>query len=411
VKRDPVIIVGAGLAGLTCALALEARGLECVILEQSDGVGGRVRTDLSEEGFRLDRGFQVLLPSYSECRRWLDYEALNLKSFHAGALVQRDDGRHTLGDPLKEPAQLLATTVSPVGTLSDKMKALKLRAHVAHRSYEEFLEEEPLTSESYLRSQGFSDGFMEDFWRPFFSGIFLEEKLETHAGFLRYLYQTFASAPVCVPEMGMGEIPKQLAAKLSKTEIRFNHEVESLTASGVTLVNGTTLRAHAVVCAADGPAASRLMGGAIPAPASLPVTTAYFAAPVSPIDGPWLLLNSYRRTPPRLVNHVAVMSEASASYSPDGRALVSCNVLGIHAGLESETITEDLVRIFGPEAREWRHLRTYRIAHALPAFRQKSPVAHPLHGSGIYICGDHVETPSIQGAMLSGRLTAEAIAP
>jgi len=111
---NDVVVIGAGLAGLTCARRLQAAGVDCIVLEAGDAVGGRVRTDMVD-GFRLDRGFQVLLTAYPAARKWLDYGRLELKKFSAGALVWCDGGRHRVSDPWREPGALWATLRAPGG--------------------------------------------------------------------------------------------------------------------------------------------------------------------------------------------------------------------------------------------------------------------------------------------------------
>ena len=82
-----VAIVGAGLAGLTCAQDLTRAGLQCTVVEATDGVGGRVRTD-AVDGFLLDRGFQILLSAYPQVKQRLDTAALDIGDFEPGALVR-----------------------------------------------------------------------------------------------------------------------------------------------------------------------------------------------------------------------------------------------------------------------------------------------------------------------------------
>jgi phytoene dehydrogenase-like protein len=409
-----VLIVGAGLAGLGCALRLQEVGVRFRVLEASDGVGGRVRTD-PLDGFRLDRGFQVLLTAYPEARRVLDYGPLDLKSFHHGALIRYQGKFYRLADPRRHPLAGLRGLASPVGTLRDKLRLLPLVAKVtAGRAEDQLRRPEGLTLD-FLRGAGrFSDAMIDRFFRPFCGGAFLERELVTSSRLFRFVFRMFAEGDAAVPARGMGAIPEQLAGRLPAEAVRLNAPVERVEPGRVVLRGGEELRARAVVVAADWPEAGRLLGGqGLKVPASRGVVCLYYAAEESPLREPIPVLNADEPGP---VNHLAVMSDVAPGYAPPGAALVSASVLGPPP--DDDVTLEVAVRgqlagWFGPAVRRWRHLRTYRIPHALPdqaAPALEMPERPVLVDDGLYVCGDHRDNASIHGAMASGWRAAQAAA-
>lgn len=406
-----VIIVGAGLAGLCCARELHQQGIPFLLLEASDGVGGRVRTDVVE-GFRLDRGFQVLLTSYPEARRVLDYDALQLCPFEPGALVRYAGEFHQVTDPWRRPTTALASVLSPIGSLMDKLRVGQLRARTLQGSIADQFSGPDLTTMQDLQEAGFSASMIERFFRPFLGGIFLESQLATSRNFFHFIFRMFSTGSACLPAQGMEAIPRQLAASLPPESIRLNARVVSVKADGVVLDNGEKLDAAAVVVAVEGPTAAALLGGEI-ATAGKGVTNLYFAAPTAPIAMPLLVLNGDGEDGGP-INNLCVPTVVAPAYGPRDQSLVSVTVLGVnHDPAQIETaVRQQLTTWFGTSVAAWRHLRTYDIPYALP--RQEPPaLAKPERPvrwqTGIYLCGDHRDTGSIQGAMVSGRRAAEAL--
>jgi phytoene dehydrogenase-like protein len=413
---DEVLIVGAGLAGLRAALRLHAHGIPATVLDAADDVGGRVRTDRLD-GFLLDRGFQVFLTRYEEARRVLDYDALDLKPFIPGALVRADGRFHRFVDPSRRPLDAPATFLSGVGTPADKLRVGRVRLRVAGTSPSRLLVREPeRTTLEALRAEGFSDGMIERFFRPFFGGVFLEKGLVTSSRLFEYLFRCFALGATALPAGGMGAIPRQMASALPAEWIRLNARVARADQDGVTLEGGRRLPARAVVVATDGTAAARLTG-ALPAPGWRGSTTLYFAAESGPIGEPLLAIDGENRGP---VNSVAELSAVAPSYAPPGATLLSASCVGVpgkglppldDAGLVAAA-REQLTDWFGPAVRGWRHLRTYRIAEGLPDQSAGSLTEFPPSvrlRRGLYVCGDHRDTAAIQGALASGRRAADAL--
>jgi protoporphyrinogen oxidase len=428
--RVDVAIVGAGLAGLACALHLTGTGRSCRVFEASDGVGGRIRTD-RRDGFLLDRGFQVFLTGYPEARRVLDLEGLDLRPFEPGALVRVGAGFYPLLDPFRHPLRALSTLRSPVGGVTDKLRVLKLR----HRARSGELFEGPETTVvEALRGLGFSDRMIDAFFRPFLGGVFLEPALRTSSYMLDFVVRWMSRGEVALPARGMGSIPGQLAGRLPPGTVRLASPVRTVEAASgarpaaAILDGGARVEARAVVIATDGPEAARLLGpgrgGAtaheipeeIPDLESRSVVCFYFAADEPPIEGPWLLVSGERED---LVRNFAVLSQVAPSYAPPDRHLVMATVLGGGArgvgpdDAELETaVHRQLTDWFGNQVDLWERLGVYRIPHALPAqlpgFRARRELG-PQVGDGLYVAGDWLENASIEGALLSGRRAAEAV--
>ena len=237
----PIIIVGAGLAGLRCAGALEERGAPWLLLESQDGPGGRVRTDYVE-GFQLDRGFQVLLTAYPEARRALDYDALDLRSFAPGALIRLPGGFQRLHDPFRRPTALLSALRAPIGTLGDKLRIARLRRRLRRMSLPELWRRPERTTREALADYGFSPTIVERFWRPLFAGIQLDRSLTTSSRMFAFVFRMLAEGDSALPAAGMQAIPDQLAAGLPAGRIRYGTTVVAVDSGGVWLEDGELLR-------------------------------------------------------------------------------------------------------------------------------------------------------------------------
>ena len=404
---NEVIIVGAGLAGLTCARRLQQAGRTCVVLEAAEAVGGRVRTDMVE-GFQLDRGFQVLLTAYPEARRWLDYAALDLRAFNPGARVQTAAGLYRVADPFRQPEHLWATLRAPVGSLFDKLRIATLRSRARRGSLAAVFKRPETTTLAALQAHGFGADMIERFLRPWLGGIFLERELTTSSRMMEFVFRMLAEGDAAVPARGMQAIPEQLAAGLAAGTVRLNTPVSAVMPDGVRLGSGEHLRAEHVVIATDGAGAAALLPEVTP-PDWRSTVTVYFQAPQSPVDEATLLLNGQAGG---RVNHVAVMSDVAAEYAPADTALLAVSLLG-PAEEHDETLVAqvqaELTAWWGKQVREWRVLKTVRVRHALPVrLPLVNEPARPVR-PGVWVCGDHRDTASIQGAMQSGRAIADVI--
>lgn len=403
-----VVVVGAGLAGLVCADDLMRAGIDCTVLEASDRVGGRVRTD-EVDGYLLDRGFQILLTAYPEVARRLDLAALDLHEFAPGAVVRTATGMCEVGDPLRRPSQLLATVRAPIGSLADKLRLARLILSVRATSARDLLRGPDGTTLERLRSAGFSPTMIESFWRPLFAGIQLDPDLEVSRRRFDVVLKMLATGPTAVPSAGMGAIPAQLAAGLPDSTVRFGAQVERIDGTTVHLADGSVDHARAVVVATEGPEAHRLLGAAVDDPGSRAVACCWFATAAPPLSGTLLALDGTGAGP---VRNLAVLSQVAPSYAPAGRSLVAAAVPGPDAldpGLLARVV-EQLAGWFDTATADWEHLRTDVIPHGQP--RQTPPLSPRRKvdlGGGRFVCGDHRDTASLQGAMFSGQRTAVAV--
>lgn len=413
---DPdVIVVGAGLAGLRCAQRLTQAGLRVRVLEAGDGVGGRVRTDRLD-GFLLDRGFQVLLTAYPEARDALDYRALELRPFEPGALVRLDGEFVEVSDPFRRPRRALATARAPVGTPLDKLRVATFRRRLTSPPLADVLAAPDVTARQALARAAFSEQIIERLFAPLFGGVLLDRTLSGSRRGLDLAYRMLATGDAALPSRGMGAIGEQLHLGLPQGTVELNRRVAAVAPGTVTLAGGGRRSARAVVVATEAPAAARLLGGGAGDHGSLAVTCLYFAAERAPVDEPWLVLDGDDEG---VINNLCVPSVVAPTYAPAGAHLVSATLLGTWgtardgdvATLERQ-VRAQLAGWFGKAARGWRHLRTYWIHHAQPRQRPGRPASLPRPARlqpGLYICGDHTDVASIQGALASGRRAAEAV--
>jgi len=402
-----IVIIGAGLAGLTCARRLQAVGESCVVLEAGDAVGGRVRTDIVE-GFRLDRGFQVFLTAYPTARAWLDYGQLQLRPFAAGSRVLCDGAMHEVSDPWREPGAWWATLRAPVGSLADKVRIATLRRAARRGTLSELWARPETTALAALRAHGFSERMIERFLRPWFGGIFLDQELETSSRMLEFVFRMFAEGHAALPAAGMQAIPDQLAAGLPAGTVRLGARVSRVETGAIFLESGERIAARHIVVATENAGAEALWPE-VAVPRWRATTTIYFAAGKSPLGAPMLVLNGEGRG---YANNLVVLSDVAPSYAPAGQALVAVSVLGDPALEERalvERVSEELRAWFGAEVADWRCLRSYRLPRALPARMPLVSMQPVAVRPGVWIAGDGRTSASIQGAMESGEAVASEI--
>lgn len=410
-STTPVVIIGAGLAGLCCARTLIAQGVDVLLLEAHNEVGGRVRTDVVD-GFQLDRGFQVLQTAYPEAQRQLDYTALRLRHFEPGAIIRTAGKSIPMCDPWRRPLNVVSTLFNEVGLVSDRWKLAKLRWHVTNTSIDQLWSEPDTTTMEYLQSScGFSTDFIQRFLQPWFSGVFFEKELATSSRFFKFIFRMFAEGNASLPAGGIGTMSKQLAESIPADRVRLSSKVSSIEGLSVR-VDGTPIDSRAVVVAVEGPEASRLTGGMIKAPQSLSTTCFYFAASKPPITDSLLVLNGDPSGP---INNMCVPSNIAPTYAPEGQALISVSVVGPHADESTElelNVRRQLREWYGSQVDRWLTLPRYHIRHALPgqpAHYRDNPASSRKLADGLYHCGDYCESASFHGAMLSGRRAAEAV--
>lgn len=407
-----VVIVGGGVSGLACAKALQENRLTTTVLEAADKVGGRIRTD-HVNGFQLDHGFQVLQTGYPDISRYLDLEGLQLHTFPAGVAVRHQERFHIVADPRYHPGNLISTITSPIGTFGDRLKLLKLARCICRNPIEEIFKQPEEQSKDFLRDWGFSEKFIQSFFVPFFAGACLDRNIKASSRVLKYIFRLFAMGDAALPARGMGAIPEQLATGLSSETIRLNARVAEINDGSVTLADGQTIRGQQIVVATGIDALGELLH--IDAyRRSVGESCLYFSATDwrPPFQHPFLALNGEDSGP---INNIAFPSLAAPEYAPEGKILIGVVVLDDE--YRNRDDLEDLVRHqcqdwFGDAVKQWEHLRTYRIDHALPD--QSPPTDNPYvlpepFKEKIRICGEYKSLPGLQWAMMSGYRTGLSI--
>lgn len=399
------VIVGAGLAGLTAAYYLHQSGMNYTLLEASDRVGGRVKTD-TVDGYLMDRGFQVFLTEYPEAKKVLDYNQLNLKSFAPGAVLLRANGKTDyIGDPMRKLSSLLPTLTSSAATVADKIKILKTKNQVTQKSIAEIFGSEEISTMDALKNEyGFSDRVIREFLQPFYAGIFLENNLSTSRRMFDFVFQMFSKGDAAIPELGMEEIPKQIAAHLDQEKIICNTKVTDVKGNIVHLHNGDTILADHIILATE---ATGLSQNFAKTKSNFRSTiNMYFAADKAPFKQNAIALNG---NPNALVNNLVCMSKNAKSYATS-EELISVSLkenVDIKSGTP-EKIKSELTQWI-PSAKNWKHLSTYNIKYALPDQTQINNANIIEVSNKMTIIGDHVMNGSINAAMKSGRLGAERV--
>ncbi|MEU4251559.1 NAD(P)/FAD-dependent oxidoreductase [Amycolatopsis sp. NPDC026612] len=400
VADHEVVVVGAGLAGLAAAVTLHRAGVSCVVLEASDDVGGRVRTDVVD-GFRLDRGFQVLNPAYPAIRRLVDVGALHLGRFWRAVRVADDDRVSLLGNPLDTPRALRDIAARRYLSAKDLAALGALSARVAAGPAQAIIDRDDRSTFGELRRAGVSTRAVETVFRPFLSGVFLEPELTTSARFFQLVWRSFLRSAPSLPALGMAELPRQLARSLPTAAVRLGTPVEEVRPGEVRTADGEVRTARAVVVAADGSTAARLTG--VPEPRWNSGTTWYFAPPRAPLREPVIVIDA-RGGP---VTSTSVLSEVCPPYAPPGAALVSASAL---TTLPEQEVRRALGRMYRTDASRWPLIARYEIARGLPAMPAPHEIRREVRlGEGRYVCGDHRDTSSLQGALASGTRAARAV--
>jgi hypothetical protein len=400
-----VVVVGAGLAGLRCADRLVEEGRRVVLLERDPVVGGRQQTD-EVDGFLLDRGFQVLNPAYPAVRRWVDVGDLALRSFGAGLLVRRERGLVQLHHPLREPRGIAATLRSGLLTPGSAASVARWAAPALVGPRRVALGPDRSLREGLDRA-GVHGPLRDEVLEPFLAGVVAEDRGETSEAFVRLLVRMFALGVPGLPAHGIRALPEWMADRMRRRrgapDVRLSTPVVGIDTSGsepaAVCADGTRVTARAVVVAVGPEAVSGLVD--LPTPVTRGLRTWWFAAAEPPTASDLVAVDGRRRGP--LVN-AAVVSNAVPSYAPPGAHLVEVTTL-LGPGHEptEEEVRRQAGEVFGVDAGAWEVLRRDDIRHALPAQPAPLRLTSPARlGAGVYVAGDHRDTASIQGALVSG---------
>jgi protoporphyrinogen oxidase len=403
-----IYIIGAGISGLIAAYELERAGFSPIILESDKTVGGRVRSDY-QDGFIFDRGFQVLLTAYPEAQRYLDYESLKLKKFNPGAIVLRPGNLFTIHDPLRNPLKIVTMAFSSVGTFMDKIRIFKLTQSLKNKKEEEIFNEPDKTTLQFLRDYGFSEKIIENFFMPFFKGIFLENELETSSRMFNFVFKMFSLGHAAVPENGMQSISDQLKSKLTKTSIRLNTAVKTIDGDVIELASGERLKADKIIIAARPDKFLPQMVGQFKP--SRKVVNVYFSLEKSFFASPMIGLVTDKQF---LVNNLVFMTDVSKSYSKTDRALLSISITKPIAVDDKliEMVKIELEALTKIKSEHFTLEKVYEIEDALPQIedlKSNIPATQTKIYDNVFLSGDYLLNGSINAAMTAGRKAAEAV--
>jgi protoporphyrinogen oxidase len=382
---------------------LEKAGFAPTIIEATDRVGGRVKSD-RESGIPLDHGFQVLLSAYPEARKYLDYDRLDLVRFRPGSIIYKNGKQQKIGDPRRDISFLWPTLSAGIGSIRDKLLILKLSNKLKKKSLEAIFSSPEVSTLDYLRNFGFSEKVIENFFQPFFAGIYLEEHLETSSRMFEFVYKMFGTGYATIPRNGMQAIPEQLAAQLAKTEIRFNTRVIKIENKTLHLEHGEKIEADPVIIATD---PDPFMGAGKKKETKWKSCYNLYLETESPgFDQAIIGLLPNKEL---LVNNFHFLGDVFGGT----QEILSVTVV------KSHSLTEDeMVERVKKELEQYCHIRTkglvrlFHIKKALPDLSQlkyEPAVDELLIRPGIYCCGDHLANGSLNAAMASGRLVAEQI--
>ncbi len=400
--KEDIYIIGAGISGLIAAYELEKEGYKPIIIEQTDGVGGRVKT-IHEKGYALDLGFQVLLSAYPLANKYLDMDKLELRKLASGALVYANGKSHLIGDPLRNWRVLIPTMLAGIGSIGDKLKILKLNTRLKHKSLDEIFASPESTTEEYLIEFGFSSKIIDRFFKPFFAGIFLEPDLRTSSRMFEFVYKMFGEGYATIPKLGIGGISQQLKNKLHHTEFIFNAEVERVTNEHVLMTSGEKKTHEGVIIAGN---ASALLNSPIDKElAWKSCMCLYFEVDQTNIPNNTIALIA---EPDNYANNLYAYTDAST-----GKTILSVTTLR-HSEKPEKAIIDKVITEVKQYAGslEVSYIQHYTINQALPDIQNLRMTAQPSESQvleNVFLAGDYLFNGSLNAAMESGRLAAQGM--
>ncbi len=400
-----IYIIGAGISGLIAAKVLENYGYSPTILEASDRAGGRVQTD-NIENYALDHGFQVLLTAYPAAQKYLDFSTLSLQKFLPGATIFKNKQQKTIGDPTRNLSLLLPTLFANIGSFSDKIKILKLNKKLKKKSIDAIFKEKETSTLAYLEDFGFSTQIIEDFFKPFFSGIFLEPKLDTSSRMFEFVYKMFGEGYAALPKDGINAITNQLVSNLKKTDFRYNNRVQKVEDKKITLDNGEQIEAHFTIIATE--ASPLLQNLKNQKEEWQSCDTLYFECDHRSIQKPLIGLIT---TSDALINNI--FYHTSFDTNTHKKQLLSVTIVKPH-----QLTQEKLIEKVKQELSEYcdinvsKFLKHYNIPKALPKLENIQGCIMPSETkitTTIFLAGDVLLNGSLNAAMLSGESAALGI--
>ena len=406
-KQVEVAIIGAGLAGLACAIELQKNNINFQIFEASDGVGGRVRSDVID-GFILDRGFQLYNPSYPEGKRLLNYDALDLKPFIPGVAIRDNKRLRIVVDPFRAKGFRLNLLKDIPGNPLSYLGLLRYFLSYLVTSDAQIATTKDISASDSLIKSGVRGNLLEKLLRPFLKGVFLESELKTSRKFLDVVLKTFLRGTPSVPAQGMQVISDQLASKLPVEKISLNTKIIKIEGNKLQTENEEII-AKKIVVATDPTTAISWLN--LEEKIMHTVTTWYFKADqrvAELVKGkPILFVDASNNGP---LTNAVVLTNAASSYAPPGQVLVSASAISPHQNADLESVKKHLSVIFGLDTNSWQLIKQYQIKEALASmYPPFSLINSNQISEDLFVAGDHRATSSIQGALLSGTNAATLV--
>jgi protoporphyrinogen oxidase len=400
-----ITIIGAGISGLITAIELEKLGFNQTIIEASDRVGGRVKTDVVD-GLQLDHGFQVLLEAYPQAKKYLNYKTLELQKLIPGAVIYKNGKSTLIGDPLRDFSLLLPTLVADVGSIKDKLSIFKLNLAMKNKSLVAIFDSEQVSTVQYLKAKGFSDRIIQNFFKPFFSGIFLETDLRTSSAMFEFTYKMFGEGLAVIPKEGIQAIPNQLKSQLTKTVFKFNTKVKTVEEGRIVLEDDSVITSDIIIIAAD---ASKILGLAKPI-AWKACDNLYFEVEQNILKKPIIGLVA---DPEALINNIFYTTSITNNNTSKAQVL-SVTIVKNHNLDEADLINQvetELKSNCGIITK--RFIKRYTIKKALPDLEHVDYSGNDAKfkfSDSIYLAGDTQLNGSLNAAMTSGETVAKLIA-
>ncbi|MFJ9738211.1 NAD(P)/FAD-dependent oxidoreductase [Streptomyces sp. NPDC101166] len=442
-----VVIVGAGVAGLSAAHRLTGAGVTTTVLEAAPCVGGRMATE-KVDGFRLDRIGQLLSTAYPELALTGGLDALVLRPFAPGVLLHSDGSHHRAGalpgaggarsargalhavralasaprpgalprpGPLSKPRATAPGTVAapprlragaPLGTAVDQARLGAALTRLAATPVEQLLRRPEAPAAQALAARGLPARTIDGFLRPLLAALLCDPELTTSSRCADLALHAFAAGRLCLPEGGADVLPELLARTLPAGTVHTGVRVTSVSTTEVTTAEHGVFRCRAVLVATDARTAAELLPG-LRVPDFHPVTVLHHTTDEPPATGASLVLDADRGGP---VAHTAVVSGVDPSRAPGGRTLISSTVLGPPPAGVDTAVRIHLARLYGVSTARWETLAVHHTAEAVPAMRAPHDLRRPVRLlAGLYVCGDHRDTSTVQGALHSARRAAASI--
>jgi len=382
----PVVVIGAGLAGLNAAVNLQQAGREVIVIEASDRPGGRVQSDRID-GFTCDRGFQLINAKYPEFARLNLLENLDFRFAERAINVLVAGRLHRIGDPRKYPISVFDNST---GSLSEKFSLLIALLGKP---------KEDISIAEYLSGLGLGKTY-ELVLKPFLRGVYLTELANISAPVGLEIIQSFVTGRPGLPSGGVAQLSSALAAQVD--DLRLGVAVDSLV-QGLVNTDAGSIAASAIIVATDSTTSAQLLD-LTSVPKQAGCTTWYHTAQTCPVEHGQLIIDGENSGP---VINTLVISNFVTEYAPSGKHLISSTS---DTGVTESEIRRHLAALYSCENREWELIAKYEIPASLPIGGQR--ISQPIQtrvSDGIYLAGDGQVGPSQNGALKSGRLAAAAV--